>query len=420
MDVDLKELSVNILETLLHTNFTALFDLQNEATPDQKKIKNLKDLVAKLTSEIKERESKMNETKSKDTGGLENSNSGAQPVANRDFMSHKIKTMSSTVSTEIPVFSSGHDVHIWLTKIDSYHKLFVVSDSTGVMKEHFLQVAKSRLCPEYLNAMMASNDDTSTYAGMKEYMKKHHASKVSVFQVLDTIWEMDKTESETLRDYGIRLDDKAAEARSIIEAKFKDHIKNDVSRTDKVMKVDDVFRLMSGQVFLQALKNKKQTIYNNVCNDLDSTWSAAEIANKAMTFSDRMTSENGQNQADTPKVFTTRFNKPSDASRTEICYYFLKGNCRNGRKCKRIHDERAQKMFSQAKTENNGQNENSRSDSGTFGSKPNKEDAVDQNQNDFNGSNQHQRYAVHAQPAPMEHPVTGMPMLPLPTQDFRI
>ena len=119
MDVDLKKLSVNILETLVHTNFTALFDLQNEATPDQKKIKNLKDLVAKLTAEIKERESKIIETKLKDTGGLENSNSSAQPVANRDFMSHKIKTMSSTVSTEIPVFSSGHDVHIWLTKIDS-------------------------------------------------------------------------------------------------------------------------------------------------------------------------------------------------------------------------------------------------------------------------------------------------------------
>ena len=31
------------------------------------------------------------------------------------------------------------------------------------MKEHFLQVAKSRLCPEYLNAMMASSEDTTTY-----------------------------------------------------------------------------------------------------------------------------------------------------------------------------------------------------------------------------------------------------------------
>ena len=400
MNIDLTEFSLENLNKLCQDKFNELFYEEMKTEPNATLVTNLKDFVAKVNSELKSRETKVKEIKPKETGSSDDS--GAQPVATRDFMSHKIKTMSSTISNEIPVFSSGHDVHIWLTKLESYHKLFVVPDSTGVMKEHFLQVAKSRLCPEYLNAMMASNDDISTYAGMKEYMKKHHASKVSVFQVLDTIWEMDKTESETLRDYGIRLDDKAAEARSIIEAKFKDHIKNDVSRTDKVMKVDDVFRLMSGQVFLQALKNKKQTIYNNVCNDLDSTWSAAEIANKAMTFSDRMTSENGPNQADTPKVFTARFNKPSDASRTEICYFFLKGNCRNGRKCKRIHDERAREMISQAKTENNGQNENSRSDSGR------KEDAVDQPQS----------YAVHAQPAPMK--LTEMPMIPLPTQDFRI
>ena len=223
----------------------------------------------KLNAEIKSRETKVKETKPKDTGSLDNSS--VQPVAKRDYMNHEIKTMSSTIVSEIPVFSSGHDVHIWLTKIESYHKLFVVPDSTGVMEEHFLQVAKSRLCPEYLNAMMASSEDTSTYAGMKVYMKKHHASKVSVFQILDTMWDMEKTDSETLRDYGIKLDDKAAEAKSIIEAKFKEYTTKDVSRNEKDMKVEDVFRLMSGQVFLQALKNKKQTIYNNVCNDLDST-----------------------------------------------------------------------------------------------------------------------------------------------------
>ena len=65
-----------------------------------------------------------------------------------------------------------------------------------------------------------------------------------------------------------------------------------------------------------------------------------------------------------------------------------------------------------AKTENNGQNENSWSDSGR------KENAVDHNENNFNGSNQRQSYAVHAQPAPMK--LTEMPMIPLPTQDFRI
>ena len=407
MNVDLKTLSTDVLKTFCQQNLTALFELQCEATPDLGKMKKYQDMVKKLSAEIQEREAKVIEAKPKDSGSQENSNSGAQHVANRDFTSHKIKTMSSTISNEIPVFSSGHDVHIWLTKIDSYHKLFVVPDSTGVMEEHFLQVAKSRLCPEYLNAMMASSEDTSTYAGMKVYMKKHHASKVSVFQILDTIWEMDKTDSETLRDYGIRLDDKAAEAKNIIEAKFKEYTNLDVSRTEKDMKVEDVFRLMSGQVFLQALKNKRQIIYNNVCNDLDSTWSAAEIANKAMTFSDRMSSENAQNQAEVPKAFAAKVeNKQSNASRkVKHCAYFLKnGTCSFGDSCWKIHDEAAHKIVKEMKSDNNGNSANG-SNSGK-NSKPNK-----RNRNG-GGNKQPQGAAVSAN-APM-------PMIPLPTQDFRL
>ena len=408
MNLDLKTLSMNVLETLCQQNITALFNLQCEAVPDLGKMKKFEEFIEKLSTEIKGRETKVIEAKPENTESPENSKSGAQNVATRDFTSHKIKTMSSTISNEIPVFSSGHDVHIWLTKIDSYHKLFVVSDSTGVMEEHFLQVAKSRLCSEYLNAMMASNEDTSTYAGMKVYMKKHHASKVSVFQILDTIWDMDKTDSETLRDYGIRLDDKAAEAKSIIEAKFKEYATNDASRIDKDMKVEDVFRLMSGQVFLQALKNKKQTVYNNVCNDLDSTWSAAEIANKAMTFADRMSSENSQNQAEVPKAFSAKAeNKPSDASRkVSNCRMFLrKGNCKHGKKCKFLHDEEAHKVFKELKSSKDDDSAN-KSNSG-------KNSNSNQRNQKGGGNNQPQSAAVHANSAPM-------PMLPLPTQDFRI
>ena len=409
MDVDLKTLNIDVLKTFCQQNLTALFDLQCGATPDLAKMKKYQDMVKKLSTEIKEREEKVIETKPKDTGSEENSNSGAQHVANRDFTSHKIKNMSSTISSEVPVFSSGHDVHIWLTKLDSYHKLFVAPDSTGVMEEHFLQVAKSRLCSEYLNAMMASSEDTSTYAGMKGYMKKHHASKVSVFQILDTIWDMDKTDSETLRDYGIRLDDKAAEAKSIIEAKFKEYATKDVSRNEKDMQVEDVFRLMSGQVFLQALKNKKQTIYNNVCNDLDSTWSAAEIANKAMTFADRMSSENSQNQAEVPKAFSAKAeNKQSNASRkvTLNCRMFLRrGHCKHGKQCRFLHDEEAHKVFKELKSSNNDDSAN-KSNSGKS-SNPN------QRNQKGGGNNQPQSAAVHSNSAPM-------PMLPLPTQDFRI
>ena len=55
---------------------------------------------------------------------------------------------------------------------------------------------------------------------MKAYMKKN-AYKMSVFQILDTLWEMEQTESENNRYLAIKLDGKVAEAENIVEAKFK-------------------------------------------------------------------------------------------------------------------------------------------------------------------------------------------------------
>ena len=69
-------------------------------------------------------------------------------------------------------------------------------------------------------------------------------------------------------------------------------------------------------------------------------------------------------------------------------------------------------MISKAKNDNPGHS-NSGLDSGKFGSKPNKEETENQSQNDFNDSNQLQSNAVHAEPM-------AFPMIPLPTQDFRL
>ena len=58
--------------------------------------------------------------------------------------------------------------------------------------------------------MLGSSDATDKFEGMKAYMKKNHASKMSVFQILDTLWEMERTESESYRDLALKLDDKVA------------------------------------------------------------------------------------------------------------------------------------------------------------------------------------------------------------------
>ena len=362
MDSDLTKLDYEFLKDLYRTQFMEIIKLQGKNKEDDaNEIKALKTFVENLKVEITRRESEMTpKTELLD----ENPTSGVPSMI--DYTSHDIKNMSQTLNSEVHVFSSGLDVHVWLNKLQSFYDLFVGKRDEGsvknTMEKYFVQVAKSRLCSEYLNSMTQSEAVTDTFEAIKDYMKKNHASKLSVFQIMDEIWEMDKSDAETLRDFGIRLDDKALEAEKIIEAKFEEWKNSDTAHSDKTLSIGHIFKLVSGQVFLPSLKDKKQVIYNNICNDLDKTWSAADIANKAMTFSDRMHSGEQPNQGTVPAAFAANSNsKSKNASRNtsdRVCYYFIEhGKCKYGERCFHTHDKTLREMFQKNKQSGGGDDE---------------------------------------------------------------
>ena len=407
MDSDLKQLDYDFLKDLHRTQFLEIIKLQLEKKPELAgKITDLKAFVTLLEVEIRRRDA---ESVPKVEIPEENPTQGQK--VEKDFTSHDIKNMSQTLQSEVPVFSSGHDVHVWLNKLQGYYKLFV-SDKEGsiknTMEKYFIQVAKSRLCSEYLNSMTQSEASTDTFEAMKDYMKKNHASKLSVFQIMDEIWEMDQSDAETLRDFGIRLDDKALEAEKIITAKFDEWKNLDETRREKELSISDIFKLVSGQVFLQSLKDKKQVIYNNICNDLDKTWSAADIANKAMTYSDRMTSGDQQNQGTVPSTFAansnTQSNNKSRRAPKQNCTNFVtKGKCSYGDRCRFLHDEKIQKLFLANKETGGGDDKKEKNNGGNRNNSRPGKDKHDSNN--------------HASCVATRNDET--PIVPLPTQNFR-
>ena len=402
------------LEEFRMNQYSNLVTLQLEADPAKAtQVENLEKFVEKLDAEIERRE--------KDDKFVQKFNNSKDQVqtegfATNHYTSHQIKSMSNVIATEVPIFSSGLDVHTWLNKLESYYKLYVVEDTTGVMEKHFIQNAKSRLCPEYLHAMLGSSDATDKFEGMKAYMKKNHASKMSVFQILDTLWEMERTESETYRDLALKLDDKVAEAANIIEAKFKEFCESKGESSSEI-KIFDVYKLVSGQIFLQTLKNEDRIIYNNICNDLDKTWSAKDIALKAMTYRDRMaSSDDSQNQGSVPDAFTVQRGKSSNQnkgsrpnksqnSRKEDCWYFLvNGKCtRQG--CDRYHSKEKHAAFEKTVKTGNKKGDNKGPNA------KQSDNAKDKNAKSGNpGNTQPTSYAAAA---------SEIPMVPLPTQNFR-
>ena len=210
---------------------------------------------------------------------------------------------------------------------------------------------------EYGSTMTKYKPAIEDFESMKSYLKTHHASKMSCYQTLDGMWDLQMTEAENLRDFARRLDEKAVESRNIIEAKYESFSKNksadknaaaveNSETADNNMTSKDVFNMFSGQIFLQMLKAKSPHIYNQIVNDLDEVWNAVDIANLAMSYEDRMAKDSDQNQASVPSTLTA--DSKSAEKFLKTCWYFLNGKCRNGDNCPRNHDPTLKKSFEAA------------------------------------------------------------------------
>ena len=123
------------------SQYSNLVTLQLEADPAKAaQVENLERFVEKLDAEIERRE--------KDDKFVQKFNNSKDQVqtegfATNHYTSHQIKSMSNVIATEVPIFSSGLDVHTWLNKLESYYKLYVVEDTTGVMENILSKMRKA-------------------------------------------------------------------------------------------------------------------------------------------------------------------------------------------------------------------------------------------------------------------------------------
>ena len=331
MEMELADLDLECLKSTRTDYIRRVTDLGLEdETKNKAAIQKLRGLIKKIQEEINSRVEKQGKSEVLSLVGAKASN----------YVSIELKNMSHTILNGVPMFSSGQDVHIWISKLETYYKLYVAKDETGVMEGHFVKNTLSRICPEYLSPMMAEGVKMESFEDIKNYLKQNHASKLSNFQILDTVWEEDKKDHETLRDFAIRLDEKAMEAKKIIMAKFEEWKKSMNPSSNASMGVDDLMKLVSGQVFLQYLKTRNQVVYNSICNDLDKTWNATEISLKAMTYSDRLVNEDSPNQGVVPSAFPAKY-KGTRRSSDKKCWDFMeKGECHR-ENCRYVHDQDA-------------------------------------------------------------------------------
>ena len=336
-------MTLSSLESLLMQTYNKLLELELEDEPNEKAITLVNTKITEIADCIKSKSEKL---------------PADNNVPNEQKVNLLLQKELQNAFTNVPTFESGVDVHSFIRSLELYYKLHVLPNKTADLEKMFVRLSTGKMSVEYGSTMTNFEPKIEDFESMKKYLKTNHSSKMSCYQTLDGMWDLQIQESENFRDFARKLEDKAVEARNIIEAKFEmaktaggknsTAAKSEES-ADSNMTSKDVFNLFSGQIFLQMLKATSPHIYNQIVNDLDAVWNAVEIANLAMSFKDRMASDEN-NQASVPSSLTAASNKNDQKTNSTVqnCWFYLNGNCKFGEKCQRSHDPVIKKAFKTA------------------------------------------------------------------------
>ena len=201
---DYSKFSLDRLKGAIDIYENKLLEMKLDESPNQTKIQAIADELDQMDQALKER------TKAGlASPSIEATSGQSSAVPGYSGIHKELQNAFRDVSS----FESGCDVHVFINRLEVYYSLYVMDNKSDQMEKMFVRLATAKMSTDYATQMQNYRPVIATFEEMKNYLKHHHASKMSSYQYLDTCWELEKLEAESLRDYARRISDKMSEAR---------------------------------------------------------------------------------------------------------------------------------------------------------------------------------------------------------------
>ena len=220
------------------------------------------------------------------------------------------------------------------------------------LETEFVNCAKGLLTYPMFNQLEKSGKTINNWSNLKEYLISTHGSRISNYQFLHRLWNCQLQEGERFCDFGARLEEKVHHASMHIQASFKK--KHD--GTD--MQAGDVFNLVGAMLSALQIKATHEDAYKSLIKTIDKNWTASSLLADAADYADKMQSgefaaptvyhaklvkaekkqkPKAEKKKSTSKKSSDRLEEYKKKCAEQICEAFLKGNCKYGPRCFRIH-----------------------------------------------------------------------------------
>ena len=310
-----------------------LCELLLQSDPDQSKINNTKVMSEAFAMVLKKREAADAER----IVAVK-----AEPTATPAGNSADLRALDICFKENIPTFGPGMDVSMFITKLDNCFKAYVTEQNN--LEGIFCRFISSKLNTQYQTSFLNLEDNKrSTWAQVKEYLKNAYAPKETIFQTLSHLWNLQREPSESIHQYGIRMEEKGAEVLSRVEAVWKEKHKTSTPVPD--LTIADYTNIISSMLVVQHLRQKEPEVFRSMINNMDTCFKPTELTLKAQTYVDRFGQNDPANtQTDIHhgngiKKQSAKFNKSK-----KDCFFWKKnGFCKRDNKCPFKHDKRFKK-----------------------------------------------------------------------------
>ena len=268
------------------------------STNDAKK--NLNELKTSLQADIKAIQDRLKETLPTATPPPvpANGEQSVTPVATDQNMIKSMKEQSIIqnlldVIRSVTKMATGDSMEKFIAEMDQIYQVEVEGQLQELpqLEDKFVRGTK-RLLPHVMFSQMSkSGQDTTTWDNLKKYLITNHGSKITMFQHLTRLWNLEAKPEDKLTDFGAKLEEETHTAAMHIKKLFtKKHTKADQAEVQ--MSADDVFKLMNAMLASIQVRKNHEDIYKAMIKKMDNHWTASSLVADAQDYVDRLGATN--------------------------------------------------------------------------------------------------------------------------------
>ena len=287
-----------LIQVLLHNKTELNKQLVKTEPTDAPGKKSLTDIKKRLETEIKAIEAKLKETvpPAPVASPAEAAPAGDQTLtlANEQALMKSMQEQATVqnlldVIRNVPKMVIGDSMERFVADMDQIYAVEVKDQVTGLPKleDEFVRATKRLLINTMFSQMNKSSEDTSTWELLKKYLITNHGSKITMFQHLTRLWNLEAKAEEKLTDFAAKLEDQIHTASIHIKKLYtKNHTQANQAAAE--MSADDVFKLVGAMLASIQVKKNHEDIFRSMIKKMDTHWSASSLAADAQDYIDRL------------------------------------------------------------------------------------------------------------------------------------